>query len=157
MVKVYLSLGSNIGDRVKNINKAVSLIKANPGINCVEQSTLYITAPQGYLKQDDFINCVLSLETNLEASELLLVCQDVEKKLKRVRLFRWGPRIIDVDILLYGDKIINTPDLTIPHPRMYERAFVLVPLGELDSTFNKYIDKVSSQDVRIYTQPQKLV
>ena len=147
MVKVYLSLGSNIGDKSKNLNKAISLIKTHPDINNVTTSSYYKTAPQGFVDQDVFINCVVKLSTTLEAEDLLKFCLDIEKKLKRVRLFRWGPRIIDVDILLYGNESINTPTLTVPHPRMYERVFVLAPLSELDSKFEQELNKLEDQDV----------
>lgn len=147
MVKVYLSLGSNIGDKSKNLNKAISLIKTHPDIKNIRVSSFYKTAPQGYVQQDIFINCVVGFYTKLSGKDLLELCQNVEKKLKRVRLFRWGPRIIDVDILLYGDEIINTPELTVPHPRMYERAFVLVPLSELEPEYKKYLEKLEDQDV----------
>lgn len=152
MVKVYLSLGSNMGNRVSNINKAVSILKTTPEICCVESSGLYETEPVGYKEQDHFLNCAVALKTTLEPMELLRVCQDIEKKMKRVRLFRWGPRIIDVDILLYGDLTISSRELTIPHPRMYERSFVLTPLCDLDSSFRSFLDKLEDQGVRIYNQ-----
>ncbi len=147
MVKVYLSLGSNIGDKLKNLNRAVSLLKTHPDIKYVTLSSFYETAPQGYINQASFINCAVSLETSLPAAGLLIICQDIEIKLKRVRLFRWGPRTIDVDILLYGDESINTKNLTVPHPRMFERAFVLVPLSELEPEFKTYLVKLEDQDV----------
>ncbi len=147
MEKVYLSLGSNIGDRVSFLNEAINFIKNNKYIENVEISSFYETDPRGYVEQDRFVNCVVSLKTDLEALDLLTFCQSIEKKLKRIRLFRWGPRTIDVDILLYGSLELKTHKLTIPHERMYERAFVLIPLSELDSSFLEIANKLESQGV----------
>ncbi len=148
MTKVYLSLGSNIGDRVGYLNSAIALLKRDKDISNIKVSSFYETDPVGYEKQDDFVNCVLSLETGLSAQILLSFCQKIEKDLKRVRLFRWGPRTIDVDILLFGDIIINETDLIIPHERMFDRAFVMVPLSELDGEYKKYLNKLENQKVR---------
>ena len=149
MPKVYLSLGSNIGSKEKNLNKAISLLKTTPSIHCVISSSFYLTEPQGYKNQEDFLNCVISLETNLDPLNLLKLCQHIESKLKRVRLFKWGPRIIDLDILLYDNIKINLQNLIIPHPRMLERAFVLVPLSEFTSEYNEYIEKLNDQSVKL--------
>lgn len=148
MEKVYLSLGSNIGDRFYYLKSAISLLKNAHLVNLKKVSSFYETDPQGYTAQDDFINCVVEIETALSPEKLLSLCQEIEGKLKRKRLFRWGPRTIDVDILTYGDIIIDSGDLKIPHERMYERAFVLVPLSELDNGYNKYLDNIKDQKVR---------
>ena len=147
MVKTYLSLGSNMGDKAENLNRAISLLKTDPDIKHLTVSSFYKTAPQGYIDQDSFLNCVVSCNTSLAPEVLLILCQTIEAKLKRVRLFRWGPRTIDVDILLYGDESINTPTLTVPHPRMFERAFVLIPLCELEPEFKIHLNKLEDQDV----------
>ncbi|MGL1891515.1 MAG: 2-amino-4-hydroxy-6-hydroxymethyldihydropteridine diphosphokinase [Spirochaetaceae bacterium] len=148
MNKVYLSLGSNIGNRIKHLKNAIDLIKNTPEIFNVISSCFYETAPQGYTDQDYFINCVISLETDIEPIKLLKICQDIEKKLKRVRLFRWGPRTIDIDILLFGSLNMNSKILEIPHPRMFDRAFVMVPLSELDSKFLENIKNFEDQEIR---------
>ena len=131
MNKVYLSLGTNIGEREQNLQDAVSMLIAHEAITVTAVSSIYETAAVGYTEQADFLNIALSLTTTLSAPELLQVCQRIENDLGRVREFRWGPRIIDVDILLYNNENYATESLIIPHPRMYERAFVLVPLKEI--------------------------
>lgn len=149
MAKVYLSLGSNIGDRVSYLKQAILLIQSHKDINNVKVSSFYETDPQGYTDQDYFVNCVIECYTLMTPFELLEFTQYIEKKLKRVKLFRWGPRTIDVDILLYGELIINSEDLIIPHPRMYERAFVLIPLNEINSEFSLEQIDLSNQIVKI--------
>lgn len=132
MNKSYLSLGSNMGDRVGMLRQAVRLLKEHPAINVMKISSLYETAPVGFTEQDAFLNMVVQLQTSLNAYELLEICQDIEQTLERKREIRWGPRTIDLDILLYNQDEFETENLVIPHPRMHERAFVLVPLLELD-------------------------
>lgn len=149
MQRVYLSLGSNIGDRVGYINRAIGLLKSCLHIKFIKSSSFYETEPQGFVEQDDFINCVVLIETELEPIELLRYCQDIELKLKRKRLFRWGPRTIDVDILTYGHIIIDMDELKIPHERMLQRAFVLVPLCEIDSSYKIYLGDIEDQKVRV--------
>lgn len=131
MNEVYLSLGSNLGDRKAQLQEAVRLLQSNPSISNMKMSSIYETAPVGYLNQDAFLNLVIRLETSLSPLELLDICQEIEQALHRERLVRWGPRTVDLDVLLYGQEQLATERLTIPHPRMYERAFVLVPLQEL--------------------------
>jgi len=133
MHRVFLSLGSNMGQKVDYLDNAVDIIKKNEFIHNVKVSSVYQTDPVGYLDQDVFVNIAVLLETTLEPYDLLRVCQDVEQALNRERLIRWGPRTIDVDIILYDDLTLDDEELTIPHPRMHERAFVLVPICELDS------------------------
>ena len=132
MNKSYLSLGSNMGDRVGMLRQAVRLLKEHPAIEVMNISSLYETAPVGFTEQDVFLNMVVQLQTSLTAYELLEICQDIEQTLDRKREIRWGPRTIDLDILLYNQDEFETKNLVIPHPRMHERAFVLVPLLELD-------------------------
>nr|BEI32163.1 2-amino-4-hydroxy-6-hydroxymethyldihydropteridine diphosphokinase [Planomicrobium sp.] len=132
MNKSYLSLGSNMGDRVGMLRQAVRLLKEHPAIEVMNISSLYETAPVGFTEQDVFLNMVVQLQTSLTAYELLEICQDIEQTLDRKREIRWGPRTIDLDILLYNQDEFETENLVIPHPRMHERAFVLVPLLELD-------------------------
>ena len=131
MNEVYLSLGSNLGDRKAQLQEAVRLLQTNPSISNIKMSSIYETAPVGYLDQHAFLNLVIRLETSLSPLELLDICQEIEQALHRERLVRWGPRTVDLDVLLYGQEQLATERLTIPHPRMYERAFVLVPLQEL--------------------------
>jgi len=128
--EVFLSLGSNQGDSLANLLRAtVSLQKK--GLEILDVSSVYQTEPIGYIEQADFLNMVLRGSTDLTPHELLEVCQEVEGELQRVRTIRWGPRTIDIDIIFYGRQKIASPELTIPHPRFAERAFVLVPLQEI--------------------------
>ncbi len=127
----YIALGSNIGEREENLDTAIDLLHHAESIEVKGVSAYYNTAPVGYINQPDFLNAVVAVKTVLDPHALLEICQDIEKKLKRIRTIRWGPRIIDVDILLYGDKVIDDTELTIPHPRMHERDFVLTPLCDI--------------------------
>ena len=130
MVQAYLGLGSNIGDRKQQLLKAIDLIGNIKGIKVTKQSSIYETAPIGYTDQPNFLNLCLEIETELSPQQLLKHCLDIEQQLHRVREIRWGPRTLDIDILLYSDNIIETDNLSIPHPRMQERAFVLIPLND---------------------------
>ncbi|NLD47395.1 MAG: 2-amino-4-hydroxy-6-hydroxymethyldihydropteridine diphosphokinase [Clostridiaceae bacterium] len=129
--RVYLSLGSNMGDREKNLRIAVKLISRIDRTYLCYVSGIYETEPVGYREQGYFLNMAVSLDTDLSPQTFLKELQHIESILKRERKIHWGPRTIDIDILLYGGLEINSPELVIPHPRMFERAFVLVPLKEV--------------------------
>lgn len=131
-VRCYLGLGSNLGDRLATLQAAVDHLAARAGIDVDASSRVYETAPVGGPEQPDYLNAVLGIRTTLSPRELLSACQRVEEDLGRVRDVRWGPRTIDVDVLTFDDQTIDEPDLQVPHPRMHERAFVLLPLLELD-------------------------
>lgn len=126
-----MSLGSNIGDREGNLKKAVSLLKDSGKISDIKASHIYETEPVGYDDQDNFYNICISFDTTLKPLELLDLSQGIEAELLRVRTIKNGPRTIDLDILLFGEEKINTKRLIVPHERMFERAFVLIPLSEL--------------------------
>jgi 2-amino-4-hydroxy-6-hydroxymethyldihydropteridine diphosphokinase len=130
-VSAYLALGSNLGDRLETLQRAVDLLHARPGIGVVRSSRVYETEPVGP-PQPAYLNAVIEVQTDLEPHELLKETQAVEDELGRVRAERWGPRTIDVDVLTFDERTIDEPELVVPHPRMHERGFVLVPLGELD-------------------------
>ncbi len=130
-VQAYIGLGSNLGDRAVYLAAARRSLDDTPGILIARASSLYETEPVGYTDQDWFLNQVVAIATSLHPYQLLQVLQGIEQDLGRRRLIRWGPRVIDLDLLLYGDAILPDPDLTIPHPRIYERSFVLVPLCEI--------------------------
>lgn len=130
-VTAYIGLGSNIGNRDENLNRAVDMLRNAEGIRVTSVSTYLNTVPVGYTEQPDFLNAVVEVMTTLSAYELLELCRDIERKLKRERLIHWGPRTIDLDILLFEDLIIENEILIIPHPRMLEREFVLKPLNEI--------------------------
>jgi len=129
-VRVFLGLGSNVGDRAYWLADAAAKLQG-PALSVVRRSCIYETPPWGKTDQPAFLNQVLEVETTLGPSALLARCQAVERALGRVRAERWGPRVIDVDILLYGDAVIRARGLTVPHPDLDRRAFVLVPLLEL--------------------------
>ena len=132
-VTVYLGLGSNLGNRLAALTEALGLLDAAPGLTLTACSSVYETAPWGVAEQPAFLNLAAGLATTLTPEELLAACQEVEHRVGRTPSYRWGPRVIDVDILLYGDAAISRdePDLQIPHPRLRERAFALAPLGEI--------------------------
>ena len=129
--RVFLSLGGNIGDPATAMGEALRILDADSRTDVVAVSSLYRTPPWGKLDQPDFLNAAAELVTSYEPREFLELCLDAERRLKRERRERWGPRLIDIDILLFGDRNIAEVGLEIPHPRMRERAFVLVPLAEI--------------------------
>jgi 2-amino-4-hydroxy-6-hydroxymethyldihydropteridine diphosphokinase len=131
LITAYIGIGSNIGDRESNLKFAVEMLQEQDGVEVTVVSSYLNTAPVGYIDQPDFLNAVVEIRTSLTPISLLEVCQVIEQELKRVRTIRWGPRTIDLDILLYGDMVINEENLIIPHPRMHEREFVLYPLNEI--------------------------
>jgi len=130
-VLTYLGLGTNLGDREGNLRTALEELDSLPTMERGRTSSIYETAPVGVTEQPDFLNLVVSVRTPLSPHELLDVLQRVENKMGRVRTVRWGPRVIDLDLLLYGESVVETPELTVPHPRLQERSFVLMPLAEI--------------------------
>ncbi len=132
-VRAYLGLGANIGDRRKNLETALDLLSEK--LQIVRVSSLYDTAPVGEIDQPRFLNMVCEVYTILTPAELLELAKSIEMKLGRKRSRRNAPRTIDIDILFYGDRIIETPEVVIPHPRLTKRAFVLVPMAEIAPGF----------------------
>jgi 2-amino-4-hydroxy-6-hydroxymethyldihydropteridine diphosphokinase len=133
-VRAYVGIGSNLGDREETIRRAVERLAATDGIEVVAVSTLRETEPWGPVAQPPFLNGAAALETRLAPEELLAALLDVEQSLGRRRdeaTERWGPRTVDLDLLLYGDRALDLPGLTVPHPRLHERRFALEPLAEL--------------------------
>ncbi|WP_316861737.1 2-amino-4-hydroxy-6-hydroxymethyldihydropteridine diphosphokinase [uncultured Cohaesibacter sp.] len=135
-IGVYISLGGNIGDPAITIDDTLSTLSFQKGVVVETRSPFYKTPPWGKTDQAVFINACASLKTTLSPHQLLETCLNVEMRMGRQRGERWGPRIIDIDILTYGNEQIQSPDLTIPHPYITERAFVLVPLRDIDPTFS---------------------
>jgi 2-amino-4-hydroxy-6-hydroxymethyldihydropteridine diphosphokinase len=129
--RAYVALGSNLGDRLAHLQLAVDSLARVPGVEVRAVSRVYQTAPVGGPPQDSYLNAVVAIETNLEPHELLHRCQQIEELAARERSERWGPRTLDVDLLLVGDARVDDDDLTIPHPRMWERGFVLAPLRDV--------------------------
>ena len=134
MTRAYVGLGANLGDRERTLRRAVELLAAEPGIEVVGVSSFRETEPVGYVDQPAFLNGACAVETDLSPRELLDRLLAVERALGRERGTgpRWGPRTIDLDLLLYGDETVDEPGLTVPHPRLTERSFALEPLLELD-------------------------
>ncbi len=130
-MRAFLGLGSNVGDRTANILEAVRRLDAVPGVRVVKVSSLRETKPVGGPPQDDYINAACEVRTTLAARGLLEAALSIERAMGRVRGERWGPRIIDIDVLLCDDFMLDAPDLVVPHPRMHERRFVLEPLAEI--------------------------
>jgi 2-amino-4-hydroxy-6-hydroxymethyldihydropteridine diphosphokinase len=129
-VKVFLSLGSNVGARPENLRAAIAAL-ASAQVQVLRVSSIYETEPVDYLDQAWFLNCVVEAQTELPGLKLLHALRDIEAKLGSKKLIAKGPRLIDIDILLYGQDTMDTPELQVPHPRMVQRRFVLVPLAEI--------------------------
>jgi 2-amino-4-hydroxy-6-hydroxymethyldihydropteridine diphosphokinase len=133
-MKAWLGLGSNLQQPVAQLREALSRLSAEDRVDILRTSCFYHTPPWGDEQQDDFINAVVQIETSLDPVPLLQLLQSIENVMGRQRSERrWGPRLIDIDLLLYGDQQYQSDELEIPHPRMHERAFVLMPLSELDA------------------------
>ena len=131
MQRAYLSLGSNMGNKRAQIARALAYLDAIPGIHVVARSRDYRTPPWGDTDQDWFVNACAALDTSLAPHALLQVCLTIETQMGRIRTRKWGPRIIDIDLLDYDGQTICSDDLTLPHPHVLERAFVLIPLAEI--------------------------
>ncbi|MFC1509544.1 2-amino-4-hydroxy-6-hydroxymethyldihydropteridine diphosphokinase [Candidatus Omnitrophota bacterium] len=129
----YLGLGSNLGDRLTTLQTSLDYLNQSETIRLLRVSPVYETSPVGGPQQPDFFNAAAEIETESEPHELLHICREIENKLGRTRSIHWGPRTLDIDILLYGEEQIQTDRLTIPHPHMHERAFVLKPLADIAS------------------------
>ncbi len=143
-----IALGSNLGDRVNNIRQALSILQRQPGISLEKRSFYYETKPVGYLAQPDFINAAAILKTRLTAASLLNCLQKIEIDLGRKSTFKWGPRLIDLDLIFIDDQVIQTDNLIVPHPRMHERSFVLDPLAEIAAAWVHPIIKLTVGELR---------
>jgi 2-amino-4-hydroxy-6-hydroxymethyldihydropteridine diphosphokinase len=130
--RAYLGIGSNLGDRMEHLQQAVDDLAAADGVDVAAVSPVYETAPVGGPAQPDYLNAVVAVDTDRTPRALLELARGIEAHGERIRTVRWGPRTIDVDVLLVGDERVDEPDLVVPHPRMTERAFVVVPLADLD-------------------------
>ena len=128
---VFLGLGSNLGDRKLNLLKAIKLLGVSEDITILQQSSIIETEPVGVVEQGKFLNMVIEVETSLTPLMLLELCLETERLLGRVRNAKWTPRTLDIDILFYGDQIIDSKELTVPHPEAHKRCFVLLPLVEI--------------------------
>jgi 2-amino-4-hydroxy-6-hydroxymethyldihydropteridine diphosphokinase len=152
---IYLALGTNLGDRQANLERAIHALP--PTTEIIKQSSIYVTPPWGYESQPEFLNQVIEIRTNLSPLRLLHYLKNIETILGRLESFRNGPRLIDLDILFYGQRVIEEDALQIPHPRLQSRAFVLVPLAEiapglihpvLNESVQSLLTKVDTEGVR---------
>jgi 2-amino-4-hydroxy-6-hydroxymethyldihydropteridine diphosphokinase len=133
MTVAYVGIGSNVGDRVEFSTRAVRELETASAITVQKVSKLYETAPLGGPPQRSYVNLVVKLESDIDARSLLELCKEIEQRIGREPSpIRWGPRVVDLDLLVFGDEKINEPDLEVPHPRLTERRFALVPLLEID-------------------------
>jgi len=149
---VYIALGTNLGERLNNLRAAIEAM--GPDIIVLAESHIYETPPWGYEDQPAFLNMVVKAETGLEPEALLRFLKQLEVQLGREQNFRWGPRLIDLDILFYGDLILDTPPLVIPHPRLHERAFVLVPLADVAPNLTHPVFQRSVNDLLVEIDTQ---
>lgn len=129
--KVLLSAGSNAGDSLNHLNSAVALLNATGLVNVLSSSSVYKTDPWGKTDQESFYNIALLAECRVDVGELMRIILNTEEKLGRVRAEKWGPRIIDIDIILFGDVVVNTEHVIVPHPHFRDRLFVLKPAAEI--------------------------
>jgi 2-amino-4-hydroxy-6-hydroxymethyldihydropteridine diphosphokinase len=153
--RAYFSLGSNLGDRDENIERALALLEQNE-VQVVTRSSIYETEPQDVMNQPWFLNIAVASETRLFPAQLLTAIRKIERQMGRVRRLPRGPRIVDIDILLFGNAVINTPRLTIPHPRMLDRRFVLEPLLEIAPELSHPVTKRPLRDYLNGVKTQKL-
>ena len=142
-VAAFLGLGSNEGDRHQYLAEAIQLLQQNDKISVRLQSSVLETSPVSHIEQGDFLNQVIQVDTTLDPISLLQACLEVEASLGRVREERWGPRTIDIDILFYSDEIIEMSGLTIPHPEVHKRPFMLLPLSEISPQYIHPVFKTS--------------
>lgn len=129
--KVLLSAGSNAGDSLNHLNTAVALLNATGFVNVLSSSSVYKTDPWGKTDQESFYNIALLAECTVDVGELMRIILNTEEKIGRIRVEKWGPRIIDIDIILYGDIVVNTEQVIVPHPHFRDRLFVLKPAAEI--------------------------
>jgi 2-amino-4-hydroxy-6-hydroxymethyldihydropteridine diphosphokinase len=153
---VYLSLGSNLGDRAKNLRDAIAAL-GNAGVSVVRFSSVYETEPVDYLDQPWFLNCVVEAETELAALDLLRALRGIETEMGSKKLIAKGPRLIDIDILLYGNEIIDTPELQVPHRSMHLRRFVLQPLAEIAPAAQHPVSHLSVSELLTRTPDKSAV
>lgn len=153
-MEYIISIGTNLGDRMDNINRCIDAINLLPYTDVIEQSAVYETEPVGYARQENFYNILLKVDSVFEPNEMLGACLGIEAAFGRMRTVRFGPRIIDIDIIFAEDEKIESRNLIVPHPRYHERRFVLEPMLELfpdgiayGKNFKAYIDKIDGQEI----------
>lgn len=153
--EVYLALGTNVGDKTKNLSDAIDLIGER--IKVLKTSRIYPSKPMGFKNQDTFLNMVIFGKTHMDLMTLFEFVKDVERRVGRVERFRWGPREIDVDILFYNDEIYNSEILTVPHLRLHERDFVLIPLMDINPDLIHPVFKVKVKDLLRFVKEETII
>ncbi len=142
-----IALGANLGDPVSTLNSAIEVLSKTPGMTVIARSSWYVTRPVGP-PQPDYINGCVVIETGIEPHEMLKILLEIENQFGRVREVRWGARTLDLDLLLYDDRVIESPNLEVPHPRMCSRAFVLVPLAEIAPDWTHPVSNCAIEPLR---------
>lgn len=145
--RAFIGFGANMGDKLENINAAISAVKATNGITILKKSTIIETEPWGYTDQDTFLNGVLEIKTFLPPGELMTRLLAIEEELKRVRTIHWGPRTLDLDIIFYDDYVTDDPHVILPHPRAHERVFVMEPMAQIAPYFIHPVLNKSMTDI----------
>lgn len=154
---VFLSIGSNVGDKLQNCKDAIENLAGSKKITIIKKSSFYETEPWGEIDQDWFINCVIEIETELNADALLALIQNIEKRFGRNRVKKGGPRVIDFDILFFNGETIKTENLIVPHPFLHKRRFVLMPLSEIAPDFIHPVLKKPAADLLMQVDDNKKV
>lgn len=154
-MQYILTVGTNLGDKMQNIENAVNALNNIPYTDVVKISSIYETEPVGYARQDNFLNAIMLVESQFEPHEMLGICLGIESGLGRVRGIKFGPRVLDLDVIFAENQKINTHNLTVPHPRYHERRFVLEPMLEIfpDGTafgidFKQHLEKIEGQEIK---------
>lgn len=153
MTSVYLALGSNVGDSAGHIRQAITLL--SDVLGDIRQAPVYVSKAVGYTDQPDFLNTAVGGQTALEPEELLLAVKKIERQVGRRASFHWGPREIDIDIILYGDRALNSEKLVVPHPNFRERDFVLKPLNDLDPSLTDPVSHKTVADLLAQLGPEQ--
>ncbi len=157
MKDVILSIGSNLGNRIEFLKSSIKNLEILKDVVIVKVSDVYKTEPIGVSKQSNYFNSIVYLKTDLSPNDLLSEINEIEKMYKRERIIKWGPRTLDIDIIDYDNKIINTEQLTLPHPRMHKRRFVLIPMTEIDPYYIHPLYNISLFTMLKQTEKQKCV
>lgn len=147
MTIAYLSLGSNLGDKKENLQTALDLLRTRKKLEIKRISGIFLTEPVGFKYQDDFYNIAVKISFKGTSEDLIDICMDIEKEMKKENSFKWGPRNIDIDIISFGSEIVNTEKLRLPHPEFKKRKFVLIPLNEIAPDFECPESKMKIKDL----------